>query len=270
MNNQPLKNNATVAEAAQWLSSFVKSDFESRQLFDVDDDPGSVFLPVNYRRAYQCFESIQKLADEHRLEDVLALSRVLISIVMRSIWVVNTDDLDERESRFMLIKLDHQESIVKQERQLSKLKGPLDGDYEDRKDELDEAIAKKGEIEQWLKEHGVTRKPPTEAAMADDLGFTRVYDILYRHASRAVHHSLFFLRKRYAETNQPAGHEDDLLSFSYCDPKQTERVLAMSIGIYYQFVKRAGNRLRFGFEDELTKQIEPWIVTHAYSDHDDA
>src|SRR5207248_1812578 len=58
-------------------------------------------LFLSFARAFRCFGSIRRLCEEPLSdgEDPLVLTRALISLALRSIWPVSTNDPLERELR---------------------------------------------------------------------------------------------------------------------------------------------------------------------------
>ena len=67
---------------------------------EVDRDANDAFLRAAYGRAYRCLRSIRDLACRGEADDAMILTRALLSIAARSLYLVATDDPDERARRF--------------------------------------------------------------------------------------------------------------------------------------------------------------------------
>lgn len=63
-------------------------------------DLNEIFCYLGYVRAFRCFDSIRILAADGRSEDALILTRSLVSIALRTLYLVQPDDHEEREQRF--------------------------------------------------------------------------------------------------------------------------------------------------------------------------
>jgi hypothetical protein len=67
---------------------------------EVERDANDAFLRAAYGRAYRCVRSIHGLACRGEADDALILTRALLSIVARSLYLVAPDDPSERARRF--------------------------------------------------------------------------------------------------------------------------------------------------------------------------
>ncbi len=142
-------------------------------------DRNDGLLVAAYGRAYRCFTSIRDLAERHEADDAAILSRALLSVALRSLWLVQPDDPAEREPRFRRAAL----SDFEQQRKLAaeeQAAGVYVGDLTPER--FQQSIDR-------LEAEGITQLPNDyEIAVALDLkGF---YTRVYRVGSLTTHYSL--------------------------------------------------------------------------------
>ena len=89
----------TPLEVANTLLSWVEESLPGSAGVEVRDRNDGLLVGA-YGRAYRCFTSIRELAARHEADDAWILARALLSIALQSLWLVQPEDLDERERRF--------------------------------------------------------------------------------------------------------------------------------------------------------------------------
>src|SRR4051812_630443 len=63
-------------------------------------DLNDTFLGAAYGRAYRCVRSIRQLAERGEADDATILTRALLSVIARSLYIVEPEDAVERDRRF--------------------------------------------------------------------------------------------------------------------------------------------------------------------------
>lgn len=144
-------------------------------------DHNDALLCAAYGRAYRCFASIRDLARPPRCEadDAWILARALLSIVLRSIWLVQPDNVNERETRrrqAMLKYFMERKKLAREEQAAGVDVGDLTPDRYQRA--IDELLAQ-----------GVAL-PPNDHDLAVDLELAAFYTRVYRPGSDTSHYSI--------------------------------------------------------------------------------
>ena len=282
-----LEGDATAGEAAEWLAGTVAShleDLEGVENLGQDRVYAAGQLPYrifeeSYKHAFECFDSIRKLAAEHRTHNALVLLRALLEIEVRSLWLAQQDGNDTRESwrwnrpdwlppgvwlphdwfpwslrlvRCELIEVKKRiEEFEKHKAHLETDQEPSDPDHhrewtELLKVQLDEERKSELWLESWFKLQGVEPKgAPDLRAMAKATGLERMYLMVYPPTSRAAHYATSYIHGAFL------GRQDVPQRVS------SEVTLALSIGVYAPFLQEADTRLRLGVA-ETVKQTESW------------
>jgi hypothetical protein len=88
-----------IVAAVDLILEAVEKSVEDGTTSPAPRDIHDAFLGAAYGRAYRCMRSIRDLAFRGEADDALILTRALVSLVGRSLYVVQPDDAAEREER---------------------------------------------------------------------------------------------------------------------------------------------------------------------------
>lgn len=223
------------AEIATDLLALVEQGWAEREAAGIAvDDLNDVYLLLGYTRAFRCFETIRDLAVDGRNDDALVLVRSLISIVLRSLYVIASDQPEEHELRRRRVA--HEELQLEEKR--LRLGGAAPGEAR-RLPEVRELLQESG---RWFDGHEASSTIPNESDVADALGLSSLYRIVYRVASQTAHHSLHApvpLRKP--------------------TPELTESVLLWAIASYAELLERAEPTVQLGLAEPVRELVAPWL-----------
>jgi len=247
------------AEIAAELLPMVEERWAEREVADIGD-LNDVYLLLSYTRAFRAFETIRDLAVDGRNDDALVLLRSFVSVILRGLYVVASDDPDERELRRRRIV---HEEIEFEEKRL-RVGGGHPGE-EGRLPELQKLLQESGE---WFDERDASPAIPNEADVADALGLPALYQIIYRIASKTTHHSLFAMVGGFDGEFQP-GEFIRLVPLRKLTPEFTENVLLWAIIAYAELLERAEQVVQLGIAEPMRELVLPWLETHPYRVHPD-
>jgi len=205
------------------------------------DDWNDHFLVAGYGRAFRCFDSIRQLCREHRAEDALALTRTLVSITTRSLYLVESDDPVERDHRVQSFKLNYYREARAMLRDLRE----HGADTEDV--DLDGPIAK---LETHFAALGRAPDAMKDADVAADVGMGVHYARVYRPGSDASHWGIGAILYSFVELTK--GRIPPVTLYRL-DPGKAREVLGLAIAIYGEFLLRAENVVKFGLTEQVTR-----------------
>lgn len=217
-------------------------------------DLNQVFCYLGYVRAFRCFDSIRLLAAEARSDDALVLTRSLVSVVLRSLYLVQPEDPQEREHR---LKRDSHKSRAEEEKRVRML-----GDERDAK-HLARLQAELDESKRWFEERGLSPGLPGEAEMAKALELDALYDIVYRVGSSASHHSLLYALGGFSGDPEP-GQPFPAIPLHKPEPELAENALVWAIIAYHDFIVLAEPTMNLGIAKAVHELVRPWLETHPY------
>lgn len=139
-------------------------------------DRNDQILWLGLARGYRCLRSIRDLVAQHQeADDALILSRALVSIALRSLWLAAAAESDERVRRGRVFTRDSYRRQSVQARELAAFGFPV---------EMSAA--------EWsaLDEIDVAGDIPNDVSLAREFGFEEIYAAVYRTASGSSHFSL--------------------------------------------------------------------------------
>jgi hypothetical protein len=237
------------------MIAIVEQHWAAREDF-APSDLSAVYLLLGYVRAFRCFDSIKLLADDGRNDDALVLLRSLVSVILRSLYLVVPDDPEERELRR---RRTLHEEFVAEERRLRLAAHP--GEAE----QLPEMQDQLQQSRQWFEEHEESPGLPGEASLAQQLGLGALYDIVYRIASKTTHHSALAAIGSF-EGEAAEGQLFPAVPLHRPMPELTENVLLWAIVAYRDFLAHAEETIGFGIASEVDEIVVPWVEAHPYRD----
>jgi hypothetical protein len=197
-------------------------------------------------RAYRCLRSIRELASHREGDDVAILTRALVALTLRYLWLASTDDEDERQDRLRRLRL----LWASGRATLGEEMIDLDYHEEDPAVEAFRAEAKK------LREEGVGQVKDKEIALQLDRDlqpdpprfFEGIYTSIYRPMSEVAH---FGLGTALAGYMQGRGPEDGASRpFDEVNEKGAAQGLGLAIVTFGALLVYSEPVIRHGLADE--------------------
>lgn len=206
----------------------------------VGDSPGpaprdvyDALLGAAYGRAYRLMRSIRELGGRGEADDALILTRALLSLVGRSLYLAESEDPDERERRFDSARRSWAEQAVRTFDDLAAGGFAPEG-------ERDRMVG----IAEAMKAKGAPRLPNDRDLLAG-LGLDPYYPRVYRLASEVVHYSIGSALDGFLE------YPDRLIgggrvALKLPDADRAEEALALALITYGEFLERCEPVIRHG------------------------
>ena len=274
---RPLKDDAPAGKAAKWLADAVSPCIDELEGL-VIPDPGSIYgglppvyqmpyrrLEADLKRASECFDSIRILAKGDRWIDASALVRVLVDVVVKSIWLVHREDGEsegyswEKWCTRVWYRRDAALQFIQAKADITTLNdvGSIEvnsdntdpvyyRDLLENKDELDNALKDARYTKQIFKNKSNGLKVPLPRKMAREVDLTIVYACVYRMSSGAVHYDSTYA---FEASDGP---------FGVSQQEKSDSILRNAIIVYGLFLERADSMLDVGFSEMITP-AEAWI-----------
>jgi Family of unknown function (DUF5677) len=211
-------------------------------------------LLLGYVQAFRRFRAITRLAEDERpsTEAVMVLTRSLVSVTHRSLYLVASDDPDERGERlqrFLLLsgreERAHLEAIISEVPSLRPL--------------LELARESVQRREELFKEEGWSlTKPifPLDEQIAKELGFAAHYDEVYRSGSGHVHFSAFSAADGFAELKEGVSPTVALSGHDLSDLRQA---MISAIVVYADFLLAAEKVVGLGVGPKI-EELRPALA----------
>lgn len=221
----------------------------------VTRDRNERLLVATYGRAYRCFVSIRELAARAEADDAVVLTRTLLSIGLRSLYLVDSDEPAEREMRFRRAGRTYFEQSLKAAKEEAAL-GAID----------DAEVERLSTNIERLKEEGV-RLLPSDYDIAKGLDLMPFYTRVYRSGSEATHYSIGAALDGFLELT----HEDLIgpVALEMPEPKKADDVLIRAALTYGIFLEKSEPVIKHGLTAGVTALLAEYF-TEAGSDASDA
>jgi hypothetical protein len=185
-------------------------------------DRNDSLLCAAYGRAYRCFTSIRELAGRAEPDDALILSRSLLSIALRSLWLTAPDNAAERKLRLQQASLSYFEELKKMvtEEQAAGLEVQITAA------EIQESINR-------LRAADVAAMP-NDRDLATSLELDAAYTTVYRPGSDTTHYSIGSALDGFLElTTAP---NVGPVSLQKPEPQRADEALAKAAIVYGVFL----------------------------------
>jgi hypothetical protein len=196
-------------------------------------DMNDALLGAAYGRAYRCMRSIREIAGRGETQDAMILTRSLLSIVARSLYIVEPNDAEDRERRQASSRLTWAREAG---RTLDDLSATGFAPADDRA-----RIARIVEIEN---SRG-TKPLPNDRDLLAAMGLSAYYARVYRVASDVAHYSIGSALNGFLEYPDPHEGGGRVLLKSP-DAEGAEEALALAAIIYGEFLERCEPVIRHG------------------------
>jgi Family of unknown function (DUF5677) len=216
-------------------------------------DVSDALLGAAYGRAYRCVRSIRELAGRGEADDALILTRSLLSLVGRSLYIVEPEDEAERSRRFDRARRTWAEDALKTIDDLRAMGFEPDADRE--------RIAG---IAEAIKALGVPRLPNDRDLLAG-LGLGPYYPRVYRLASDVAHYSIGSALDGFLE------YPDRLtgggrVALKLPDADRSEEALALAAIVYGEFLMRCESAVRHGVTPVARQAMDAYMESAKAAD----
>ena len=212
-------------------------------------DRNDRLLVAAYGRAYRCFVSIRELAGRGEADDAAILTRALLSIGLRSLYLVGSDDPAERDRRFRRAGRTFFEEFKKVAKEEAAAGGVL-GEAEVKRTE--ETIAR-------FEADGMPPLP-SDYDIANGLDLLPFYTRVYRPGSEVMHYSIGSALDGFLELT----HEDLVgpVALEKPEPKEADDVLIRASLTYGVFLEKSEPIIKHGLTPEVTKLLADYFSAH--------
>jgi Family of unknown function (DUF5677) len=212
-------------------------------------DVNDAFLAAAYGRAFRCMRSIRELAGRGEADDAFILTRALLTIVARSLCLVESDDPEERERRFDSARRSWAEEALHALDELEAA-GFEPTDERERIERIVEAT----------KGRGVPRLP-SERKLLSQLGLRPYYARVYKLASDRVHYSIGsalggFLPGGFPDRLTGAGGQ---VALELRDDEGAEEALALATIVYGQFLEKCEAVIPHGVTASARRELVEYL-----------
>jgi hypothetical protein len=216
-------------------------------------DLNDTFLTAAYGRAYRCLRSIRQLAGRGEADDALILTRALLSVVARSLYVVQPERGDERERRAAMWRRTWAEDALRAIDDLS-ASGFEPEDDRDRIERI--AEAEKG--------RGVPRLP-NDRDLLMGLGLSIYYARVYRLTSDVVHYSIGNMLDGFLEyPDKVVG--GGRVGLKLPDGRRAEEALWLAAIVFGQFLELSEPIIRHGVTPTARREIAEYMNEKAIAE----
>jgi hypothetical protein len=240
-----------IVRVADTILSQIKSNsVEQVPVHDVND----AILCAAFGRAYRCFRSIRELAGRGEADDAFVLTRSLVSIVARALWLVAPDDDVERERRFNRGRRSWAEWAAKTGRDMAS-EGLSFG--------VDPARAQA--LVDRLDARGIPSLPD-DRSMLDSVGLTRFYPRVHRVASDVVHFSLGAALEGFLERPDVATRSGGTVSLEKPDRDRAAEALTLAAIVFAAFLRMIEPRISHGAGETAIQELFVFVETHGDPD----
>lgn len=210
-------------------------------------DVNDALLCAAYGRAYRCLRSIRQLAGSEEADDALSLTRALVEIVARSLWLVKPTGSDEREGRFDSARRSWAEDTVKALRDLHAL--GFEADDPGRV----QAIAT------TLESRGVPRTPDVRTMLLD-VGLVHFYPRVYRLTSDVLHFSVGAALDAFLERPNRLTGAGGRVSLKLPAPERSIEALELSTLTYGAFLEKCEPVVAHGATDTAREALALYMA----------
>jgi hypothetical protein len=238
----------TIYEVADEIAGLVETNLPSSPgvpTRDVNDE----LLCAAFGRAYRCFRSIRDLAGRHEADDALVLTRTLLVIGLRSLYIVLPEDRIEREQRW-------------RSSGLTAMRAELTSTAEQKRagfDVADRDVDRVRSMVARLEQAGVKPLPPEEQ-IAKAVGFGPFYPRVFRPTSAVAHYSVWSALDGYIKLGVPA------VSLDLPAPDRAEEALELASVVYGAFLEKSDPIIGHGVNRPAHDLMARYIATKYPSD----
>ena len=248
--NTPEDELDEIGHVADAILAQIKSNtVEGVSVRDVND----AILVAAFGRAYRCSRSIRELAGRGEADDAFVLTRSLVSIVARALWLATPDDLTERERRFDRGRHDWAVWAAKTGRDLASQGFGFDVDP-DRAQAIADRLAARD-----------VPDLPDDRSMLASVGLAQIYPRVHRLASDVVHFSLGSALDSFLEWPERAGGSGGTVSLEKPDRDRAAEALTLAMIVLASFLEKIEPTIKHGATETARRELVEFI--NKYGDH---
>jgi hypothetical protein len=221
-----------------------------------DSTPGSPGIPTRdrndvilisaYGRAYRCLRTIRRIAGEGEADDAAALTRVLLSTALRSLYVVQPDAPEERQLR--LAQLVHS-SRRDQAAMLDEMHRLGFTNITEQDVVTARAIA---DETKWA------GRLPGDQDLASMLDLAHFYSRVYRSTSDATHWGTQTMLAGFLEQPTTATGEGATISLDLPDEERASEALGLAALTYGAFLDLCDSVVKHGVTARVASILGSW------------
>jgi hypothetical protein len=209
-------------------------------------DANDTLLCAAYGRAYRCLRSIRELAGRGEADDALVLTRALVSLVARSLWLASPDDPAERKVRLDRARRSWAEEAVKTARDLRSV------GFEPEGEERAQAL-----LDQ-LEQVGVACLPDDRSLLVA-LNLEAFYPRVHRRASDVTHFSLGAALEGFLERPDQATGTGGVVSLRLPDPTRAYEALYLAVVTFGAFLERSEQVIGHGLTENAMFEFASFL-----------
>lgn len=226
--------------------------------YTIEDDEAQSFFVAAYARAFRCMLAIRNLAawPTCDADHALVLTRALVALVARAVWLIDPDDPAERARRFRCWQLS---SAIERRTMLR--------DF-DRLG-LDFAPSQLEQLDDWIENAqaaGVERLPPDQQLL-QQLDLEAFYVRAYRPASDVAHFSLASAAQGFTSGEITLGIvEDREVGFRHKRLDDAEEALVLAMITYGELLQRSEPLFGHGIGNRAGELLRAWMRDYMKND----
>jgi Family of unknown function (DUF5677) len=202
-------------------------------------------LCAAYGRAFRCFRSIRELAARDEADDALVLTRTLLLIALRSLYIALPDDPTERQKRQKSSGL----TSMKAELTATAEQAAAGFNVSDRNVEVVERGVDR------LEKEGVRQLPPEEQ-IAKAVGFDAFYPRVFRPTSAIAHYSIWSALDGFIELGVPT------ISLDLPAPERAQEALELATVVYGAFLEKSDPIIKHGVSSAAHQLMDEYMEEH--------
>jgi Family of unknown function (DUF5677) len=221
-------------------------------------DMNDAFLGAAYGRAYRCLRSIRELAYRGDGDDAMILTRSLLSVVARSLYLVEPQPEEaDRKNRLASWRFAYAKEAIRTFDDLA-----ATGFVEP--DEERERLTRIAELESAA---GTTPFPNDRDLLAG-LGLAVYYARIYRVTSDVVHYSVGSALDGFVE--YPKNEGGGSVSLKKPDSDRAEEALSLAAIVYGEFLERSEPVIRHGVTPLARRLLVEYLNAQSSNEDNEA
>jgi hypothetical protein len=231
----------TIHEVATAITRLVEANlpqFPGVPLRDTNDEQ----LCVAYGRSFRCFVSIRELAGRDAADDALVLTRTLLMVALRSLYMALPNDPVERELRF------RSSGLTSMKAEITAADDQTRAGFTSvmNVDPFRAVVSR-------LEGLGVPQLPPEEQ-IAERVGFGPFYSRVFRPASAVAHYSIWSALDGYARRERPA-----VIALELPAPERAVEALTFACVVYAAFLEKCDPIIGHGVTSRAREVLDEYV-----------
>jgi hypothetical protein len=209
-------------------------------------DRVDVALLSAYGRAFRCLHSIRLLAERGDADDAAILTRSLVSIALRSLYLVQPDYVTERNRRLAQLAGRSRREGAAMLREMRELGFP-----NVTAEEVEAASA-------LADEHKWAGSLLPDQKLATMVGMAPYYSLVYRETSDPAHFGIHTLLAGFDEEPTSVTGEGASIALHLVDHERARRILAYAALTYGEYLSKCDDVVQHGVTERVEKVLRDW------------